>query len=454
MEGDQLLPVRAESSSETRCTYSRVCRRLPLLVIFACVSNAIPTGFVFSVSYFISPVSNACSPPWSKSATVYGSSALSAGWLAGPLLALCMHKSHVRLYFLTNAMCYSLIMGIAGAMVMSCHHMMLTGEMIYIGMFATYGINNFVLFLANTEYPISWMPQWPGFAGGIHGFSLSIGSVVIPQIIIFLRSWFSSFHINVGTIFFCLGIFKLVLSVPWLPVVSLPHTDKKPDVGQSTSSRQDLVKQFAKNYRFWLAMLACFAAYLPIMGIMAVQEPLLLTLWHEPHAPISTLTFIIMGCYVTGRAACLVYSDKIGLKLVWFLALLAQTILLLCLGFLMAKLLEDSLKDLRIVVLSLFYFVVSVFKSTLAGLSHDVFGEEYRIVGTGALSFVYGIAGIIGPVAIDSIHRSFNGYSTFFFGCSVLSLVGAVALLAVQLPRTKLGPVSNVEDKAGDSVNK
>ena len=56
--------------------------------------------------------------------------------------------------------------------------------------------------------------------------SLTVGSVakrVVQQ--------FS--HINMGMIFFCLGMFKLTISVSWLPVVSLPHTDKRSDSNQS-----------------------------------------------------------------------------------------------------------------------------------------------------------------------------------------------------------------------------
>ena len=239
---DHALAVRAvrqeNTSSDRRMNCcSRVCSALPLLVILTCVCNALPQGYTYSVSYFISPVRSVCSPPWSKSATIYGYSALAVGWMLGGILAVLMHKTHLRFYFMITAVGNSLAMGIAGAMVISCHQMMLTGEMIYIGMFAMYGLISTVFFMANTELAISWMPQWPGFAGGIHGVSVSAGSVIIPQIIIWLREWFSSSHINMGTIFFCLGIFKLSLSAPWLPVVvSRPYTDSRPDSDQSPRS--------------------------------------------------------------------------------------------------------------------------------------------------------------------------------------------------------------------------
>ena len=75
VESDRLLAVRAQREEcistdgrMNRC--STVCRALPLLVILICVQRS-TVGFVYSVSYFTIPVRSACSPPWSKSVTVY-----------------------------------------------------------------------------------------------------------------------------------------------------------------------------------------------------------------------------------------------------------------------------------------------------------------------------------------------------------------------------------------------
>ena len=184
---------------------------------------------------------------------------------------------------------------------------------------------------------------------------------------------------------------------------------------------------------------------------MAVQEPLLVTLWHNAHAPISTLALILMGYFLAGRILCLLYSDKIGLKRVWFIALLAQTTFLLGLGLLMLESMGKSLKELKFAVLCLYFAVVPAFKSTMAGLSHDVYGDQYRLVGTAAMMLSVGIAGTIGPVAIDAIHSHFHSYTHFFFGSTVLSTVGAVVLLPVQLPETAYETTSSIQDRAQES---
>jgi MFS family permease len=369
--------------------------------------------------------------------------------MLGGFMAVLMDKTRLRFYFMITSVGYSLVMGIAGAMVILCHQMTLSGELVYIGMFGIYGIFSSAFYVANTEFAISWMPQWPGFAGGIHGMSVGVGSVIMPQIIIWLRSWFTSSHINVGTIFFCLGIFKLILSIPWLPfVVSRPCQNNSPDNNQLSGSKSgmELTKQFVKNYRLWPLSFACFAGFLPILGIMAVQEPVLRTLWHEPHAPISTLALILMGCFMASRVLCPLYSDKIGMKQVWCITLLAQAIFLSCLGVLVLEPMDNSLKLLRVAVLCLYFAIFPAFKSTMAGVSHDVFGAQYRLLGSGALSMVSGVAGIIGPLTIDLIHTHFNDYSKFFFGSAALSAVGALAMVAVHL----LGSPHEAADRASE----
>jgi uncharacterized membrane protein YqhA len=335
---------------------------------------------------------------------------------------------------------------------MYCHDLMLAGEMTYIVMFGIYGIFATVFYLANSELAISWMPRWPGFASGLHGTSQTIGSIIIPQMIIFLRKLFSNSHVNVGTIFFCLGIFKLVLSAPWLPVVSLPHTSRPSDQSGSASSLTGIkfTKQIIKKYRFWLVSLVCFSAFVPLYGVLAVQEPLLNELWHHPHhTPISSLSLIIMGCYLVGRLLCLVYSDMIGLQQVWFLALFAQGVLLSCLGFLFLEPMPSSQKNLRFSVLCLYFIVFPVFKSTMAGFVHDIFGSHFRLIAVGILTFVSGVAGVIGPIAVDAIHTHFNSYMMFFFGTAALSMTGALSLLAVCLPVT---PISTVQDSESETA--
>ena len=104
----------------------------------------------------------------------------------------------------------------------------------------------------------------------------------------------------------------------------------------------------------------------------------------------------------------------------------------------MLKPTDKSLKRLKFTVLCLYFVVVPAFESTMAGLSHEVFGDQYRLAGTGAaLTFTSGVAGIIGP---DAIHSHFNSYPTFFFGSAVLSAVGAVQYAWLYLLSSYLGP--------------
>lgn len=438
MEHDRLLAGQraGEVPSSNASSCCTMLRKLPLLVIATCVCNAVPDGLVYCTSYLISPVSRTCSPPWSASATIYGSSAVSAGWVVGGFLGFLLSRKRLKLYFLLTVITGTLAVGSAGAMVMSCDQMTQFGEILYIAMFAVYGTSTSLLYIAISELAISSIPNWPGFASGIYGVSVGVGTLLIPQIIIGLRQWLRSLDINEGTIFFCLAIFKLTLSAPWFPVVSAPceGSDTNQSHGRSPGSDPSRnVLHILKSYKMWLVSIGCFTAYVPVMATFAVQEPILYTLWNDSHAPISTLSAILMACFLAGRIGCLLLSDKIGVRRVWILALLVQMACLLCLGFLMFRhKYGNSLKHLGFGALCLYYCVIPVFKSTLAGLCHDVLGSKLRLAAVSAQTTVSGAAGIIGPVAIDAIHSHFNDYYLFFFGSACMSLIGAIAVMAVQ----------------------
>ncbi|XP_062503476.1 uncharacterized protein LOC134180353 [Corticium candelabrum] len=319
-------------------------------------------------------------------------------------------------------------------MVLTCHQTALAGEILYIAVLGLYGISTMFVYFTNFEFGMLSMPNWPGFCGGIHGMSLSIGALLLPQIIILLRETFSDFHINPGTIFFCLAILKIISSAPWLPVVS-PDCQHKALINEGTHTvrNQDIRKMHVlRSCTMWLMAIGSFAAYVPPLALLAVQEPLLHALWSENHAPISLLSALLMMSFLIGRVLCLFYSDNMGMKRVWITALLAQIVFLGCLGFIMTQRNDSSMKYVGMAVLSAYYVIFPAFKSTMAGFGHEMFGSQYRLLAVSVMSVMSGVAGLVGPVAIDTIYNHFNSYSWFFFGSAGLSLIGGVAILAVQ----------------------
>ena len=424
------------------------CRKLPFLVILTCVFNAIGNGYTYSTSYLIIPVSSACSPPWSHTATVYGASAVSAGWMVGSMLGIFAVRKHVRLYYVMSIILYCLGLGLAGVMVLTCHQTALAGELLYIATFCLYGISTMLVYFANFEFAMLSMPNWPGFSGGIHGLSVGVGELLLSQIIILLRETFSDFHVNAGTIFFCLAILKIIFSAPWLPLVAADCEHMAPIDKVPHTVEQRVLRRLFGNYKLWLLSIGVFAGIIAPVAVIAVQEPLLRALWSENNAPINVLSAVVMSSFLFGRLLCVLFSDKIGMKRVWIIALLAQAAFLCSLGFIMQQHNDRSMKYVGIAVFALYFMIFPAFKSTMAGLSHEVFGMQYRIAALGVLSLVWGAAGLVGPVAIDTMYNSFNSYRWFFFGSAGLSVIGGVAILAAPTEN-----VSRVQDATSDHAS-
>ena len=420
--------------SRSRCKRALdFCRELPLLVIFTCACNAIGNGFTYAVSYLIIPVSTACSPSWSRSATVYGASAVSVGFIVGSIMGSFVVRKHVRLYYVMSIIAYSLALGFGGLMVLSCHQTSLAGEMLYIATFGLYGIASMLVFFANFEFAMFSMPNWPGFCGGIHGMSSTLSALLFPQLIILLRESFSSSHINAGTIFFCLAILKIISSAPWMPLVPADYEHKPPIINDDIQAVENHAKEKVfGNRKIWLILIGTFAAFTPPYAFLAVQEPLLRALWNDNETPIQLLTALLMTSFLIGRAFCLVCSDKVGMKRVWTAALLSQMVFLFCLGLVMRQRQDALMKYIGMTALSLCYVTFGAFRSTMAGLGHEIFGTQYRLLALGAIAVMTGVAGLVGPMAIDTIYKHFNSYIWFLFGTAGLSLIGGVAMLPVQ----------------------
>ena len=205
--------------------------------------------------------------------------------------------------------------GIAGVSVSFCKEMNVIEEILYISMFPLMAFGISTIFMIIVELAICQLPDKPGFAGAVFSVSSGFGSHASSQIVISLRTLFANDHINEGTIFLCLGLFTVILLSPWLPVIltSLLQRDKT----QTSICRETNVYEEQKKsmnvvilgyYVHFCVVILC--AYIPVMGVIVFQEPLMLAIWTTSDPPVSILAAILMGSYVTGRALCLILSKK------------------------------------------------------------------------------------------------------------------------------------------------
>jgi MFS family permease len=406
-----------------------------MLVLFVVATGAfgfVRGGITWTASYLINPVQEQCSPPWSSSATTYGISAMAVGWVVSGAVGFFLTDSVILLLSVTGVVVTAVGSGLAGVTVLVCHDLQVTSQIFYVGSFAFVAFGTSVCYLVVVERALQWLPDRPGIAGGISSVISGFGTLATSQMIIGLRGLFSDHGINEGTVFFCLGLVSVVITAPWLPLMALrPRAHKHPIPANPISDLKfHYVYRFLKSVRSLGFSVVCFCAFLPSVAVMMYQEPLIVFLWRSSHPPISTLSAILMTSYLVGRALCFLLSDKIGLKAIYLLGLLFQSLLLLILAVMISF--DTWNERAAIGILSVYTVVNPVFRVAAGGLCDNLFGSRLRRFAMGVLIAMSGLGGVVGPLIMDKCFRYFGNYKQFLYGAAGLSFIGFFLLMLIR----------------------
>ena len=449
-ESDYLLAGNSNTGADRPVSNDdRIRRVLSLLV---CAVYGFAGGVQYVTSYLIHPIQTACSPPWSSSATVYGSSALAVGWIASGFFASCLTGFVGIRWIMTAVIMLAAAQGIAGVSVIFCKEMNVIGEILYISMFPLMAFGISTIFMIMVELAIRRLPDKPGFAGAIFCVSSGFGSLASSQIVIGLRTLFASVHINEGTIFLCLGLFTVILLSPWLPVIStsfVPRDKTKTSITKETNVYEEQKKSMnvmmLGYYVLFCVVILC--AYIPVMGVIVYQEPLMLAIWTTSDPPVSFLAAILMGSYVTGRVLCLILSDKIGLKNIMLLAFFLSSILFLGLALsIILKTKGAQSRYLGMFFLAAYMLVNPIYKGSAGGLCHYLYGPARRSFTLGLYTIMSGLGGIMGPLIVNGTYSGFGNYKPFLMGSSVVSIIGLVSLWFIRPVQTVKAVMSSNSD--------
>ena len=407
-------------------------RRLLVLFIMATGSfGFVRGGITWTTSYLIKPVQEECSPPWSSSATTYGIAAMAVGWVVSGSVGFFLTENVILAWAVLGVLVTGAGSGLAGVTVLACQDLPVSTEILYVGSFGLVAFGISVCYLVVVERALQWLPDKPGVAGGISSVVSGFGTLATSQLIIALRSLFRDGQINEGTVFFCLGFLSVIITSPWLPLMSIPpHGRKISTKSTSTDYKFQYVYRFLKSIRSVGFSLVCFCAFLPSVAIMMYQEPLIVFLWNSSHPPVSTLSAILMTAYLIGRALCFLISDKIGLKRIYVLALLLQALLLLVLAIMIS--LNSWNQNAAIGILGVYTVVNPVFRVAAGGLCDSLFGSKLRKFAMGILIVMSGLGGVAGPLMLDKSFQYFGSYKQFLYGSSGLSLIGCFVLMLIR----------------------
>ena len=413
-----LLPLRARGG----------CSKVRILIA-GCIATGFACGFQMATSFLIHPVTSAC-PQWSSSATVYGASSLAVGWgLSGPP-SLFLRKAGLRLFCLINFLACTVWFLLLGVSVSLC---MQDGsgisQMTYIGSFCMFGFGASMALTTMGEMLVHWLPYQPGLAGGLFGMGISLGSIGFTLTELELSQLFDQGKLEASTLFFLLGFIVFFLMVPWIPLVSYPSGEDRLAVEHSVSdpsqTRVKRLKEVLRNRQILILSFAFFVHMVTGMAVLSSLSNILTITWREDSPPLVVLSTIALSFYVLGRLFWLAISDTIGLKRVWYMAMLLQASLLAILPWLI----EASHQWTQygaMVFISSYMFVYPAVKASQVGLTYMCFGSKNGNIACGVLNVVSGVAGLIGPVAIEQTLLAFGTYAPFLISSAVLALFAGV----------------------------
>ena len=387
---------------------------------------------------------------WSSRATIYGTSALAAGYILGGVIAIRFPL--VPLIF--SSLLRVLSLAISGMAVLKCQDWDVISEIIYIMTFSVMGIAEVLCYVTANDVCLSKFPRRPGLFGGLYGVSLGVGTVAVIQIIVALRVVFYNDHVSAATIFFVLGIFTIVTSQPLLlwqllssctsnkhiREKSLPdETDRDLKSMRSNSTSDQVIKisvhdvlRLLKNWQVMKFLIAVWLVFIPIEGILAVLEPIEFSLWNEKVAPAATLSAVSFGMVVVGRLIWCLVADCVGLSRLLCFVILMQGCSLLTIGLLTTGLLtpltQTWVKYVTITLFNFYLFMFPAVKVLSPGLSYQILEYADGVVILSMVNIVVGVSGIVGPLIIQTMYDIHDRYDIAFCCCGGLILVTLVLL--------------------------
>ncbi|XP_065844018.1 uncharacterized protein [Oscarella lobularis] len=318
-------------------------------LFIACCLQGISSGFVFATSYYIRPVERACTPPWSRSLTVYATAGMYLSQAAfGLPIGLLVRRldtaggSAVAIALVLTGFGFLL----SGLPVILCRAgAPFVTEAIYFAGFALLGVANIIQFISVTRALAILLPNRLGFAGGIYGLCACLGSIAFGQVLVHFDD---STRLDAATMFFLVGIQSVGLGAIAAPAFSrriqrlaLDYRESNPGTSPChTKNFRDAKPEtmrlgLCKTGRFPCMFLGVVTNSLAALGVIAKLDVILTSIWSTSSSqlqPRSLLSFLSLGSYALGRVFWTGLSDRIGLGLTWRVSLSGVALFLLVLG--------------------------------------------------------------------------------------------------------------------------
>ncbi len=272
---------------------------------------------------------------------------------------------------------------------------------------------------------VKFFPDKKGMVGGLTTATYGLGSVILAPV---ARMMVQS--MGVASTFKVLGIIYLVVIcvgaflITTCPADFIPagYTPPAPAAGQK-GPEDKTWSQMIKDPIFYVLfiMLICgaFFGLMTISQCSAVSQNMI----KLDVATAATIVSVLALCNAAGRVLCGFISDKIG-RINTLTACLVLAVVGLALVYKSG--IGDPSKSLFVLGICFVGFCFGAFMGVYPGFTAEQFGMKNNGVNYGIMFIAFGVAGVLGPMIMQSQYAATQTYGKAILIALVLAIVGFV----------------------------
>ncbi len=270
---------------------------------------------------------------------------------------------------------------------------------------------------------VKFFPDKRGMVGGLTTATYGLGSVILAPVARMMVE-----QLTVQTTFKILGIVYLVVIcvgaflITKCPEGFVPEGYVPPAPAAGVKAPQDKNwNQMIKDPIFWVMfiMLICGAFF----GLMMISQCSLVSqnMIGMTAAAAATTVSILALFNAAGRVLCGFISDKIGR-----INTLAGCLVLAIIGLALVwkSGIGDPSKTMYIIGVCMVGFCFGAYMGVYPGFTADQFGAKNNGVNYGIMFIAFSVAGVIGPMIMQSQYENNSSYSIAILIALVLAIVG------------------------------
>lgn len=280
---------------------------------------------------------------------------------------------------------------------------------------------------------VKFFPDKAGLAGGLTTACYGGSSIIIPIIATSLLS-----HYTITTCFKIIGIVMMVMIILSAFVIEACPVDFSVSTGKgkggkaTTASENDLNwQQMLKQKDFYLMLIVLMCGAFGGMMIISQASPLAQNMMGFTPASAAAVVSILAFFNMMGRLASGTVSDKLGAEGTMRITFTASAIACILLYFC-----QEGRQPLFYIGLAIVGFCFGGIMGIYPGFTARKFGRKNNSVNYGIMFIGFALAGLFGPILMNTIHDGLGLYQPAFLVSAGLSIVGLV-LVFVLSPKVK-----------------